>query len=84
LSAQVGYNFDKTLAKNLKFIHDLTYYPSLDRFSDYYLTTTGELRAHFTERMFANFKAILNYDATPAIGAGSTDTKYILGLGYSF
>jgi putative salt-induced outer membrane protein YdiY len=84
LSAQVGYNFDKTLVKNLKFIHDLTYYPSLDRFSDYYLTTTGELRAHFTERMFANFKAILNYDATPAIGAGSTDTKYILGLGYSF
>ena len=84
LSAQLGYNFDKTLAKNLKFIHDLTYYPSLDKFSDYYLTTTGELRAHFTERMFANFKAILNYDATPAIGAGSTDTKYILGLGYSF
>ena len=57
---------------------------SLDKFSDYYLTTTGELRAHFTERMFANFKVILNYDATPAVGAGSTDTKYMLGLGYSF
>lgn len=84
LSAQLGYNFDKTLAKNLKFIHDLTYYPSLDKFSDYYLTTTGELRAHFTERMFANFKVILNYDATPAVGAGSTDIKYMLGLGYSF
>ena len=84
LSIQLGYNFDKKLAKNLKFIHDLTYYPSLDKFSDYYLTTTGELRAHFTERMFANFKVIRNYDATPAIGAGSTDTKYMLGLGYSF
>lgn len=84
LSAQVGYNFDKKLAKNLKFIHDLTYYPSLDKFSDYYLTTTGEIRANLTERMFANFKVILNYDTTPAIGAGSTDTKYMLGLGYSF
>jgi putative salt-induced outer membrane protein YdiY len=84
LSAQLGYNFDKKLAKNLKFIHDLTYYPSLDKFSDYYLTSTGELRAHFTEVMFVNFKVILNYDATPAIGAGSTDTKYLLGLGYSF
>jgi putative salt-induced outer membrane protein YdiY len=84
LSAQLGYNFDKTLAKNLKFIHDLTYYPSLDKFSDYYLTTTGEIRANLTERMFANFKVILNYDATPAIDAGSTDTKYLLGIGYSF
>ncbi|MHC4436652.1 MAG: DUF481 domain-containing protein [Planctomycetota bacterium] len=84
LSIQLGYNFDKTLAENLKFIHDLTYYPSIDKFSDYYLTTTGEIRANLTERMFANFKVILNYDATPAIGAGSTDTKYLLGLGYSF
>jgi len=84
LSAQLGYNFDKTLAKGLKFIHDLTYYPSLDKFSDYYLTSTGELRAHFTENMFLNFKVILNYDTTPATGSGTTDTKYMLGLGYSF
>jgi len=84
LSAQLGYNLDKKLAKGLKFVHDLTYYPSTEKFSDYYLTTTGELRAHFTEKMFANFKVILNYDTTPAIGAGTTDTKYMLGLGYSF
>jgi putative salt-induced outer membrane protein YdiY len=84
LSAQLGYNLDKKLAKNVKFIHDLTYYPSTDKFSDYYLTTTGEIRAHFTEKMFVNFKVILNYDATPAIDSGSTDTKYLLGLGYSF
>ncbi|MHC4655793.1 MAG: DUF481 domain-containing protein [Planctomycetota bacterium] len=84
LSAQFGYNFDKKLAKNIKFIHDLTYYPSLEKFSDYYLTSTGEIRAHFTEKMFVNFKVILNYDTTPAIDAGTTDTKYMLGLGYSF
>ena len=84
LSAQLGYNFDKKLAKGLKFIHDLTYYPSIEKFSDYYLTSTGEIRAHFTERMFLNFKVILNYDRSPAVGAGTTDTKYLLGLGYSF
>ena len=84
LSAQFGYNLDKKLARNLKFIHDLTYYPSLDKVSDYYLTTTGELRANFTEAMFVNFKVILNYDTTPAEGSGSTDTKYLLGLGYNF
>ena len=84
LSAQLGYNFDKKLAKNLKLVHELTYYPSTEKFSDYYLTSTGEIRAHFTEKMFLNFKVILNYDTTPAIDAGTTDTKYMLGLGYSF
>lgn len=84
LSAQLGYNFDKKLAKGLKFIHDLTYYPSTEKFSDYYLTSTGEIRTHFTENMFLNFKVILNYDASPAVDAGTTDTKYMLGLGYSF
>ncbi|MHC4691408.1 MAG: DUF481 domain-containing protein [Planctomycetota bacterium] len=84
LSAQLGYNFDMKLAKNVKLMHDLTYYPSLEKFSDYYLTTTGEIRAHITGKMFVNFKAILNYDATPAIDAGSTDTKYLVGIGVSF
>jgi len=84
LSAQLGYNFDKKLAKGLKFIHDLTYYPSTEKFSDYYLTSTGEIRAHFTKTMFLNFKVILNYDTTPAVDADTTDTKYMLGLGYSF
>ncbi len=84
LSAQLGYNFDKKLAKGLKFIHDLTYYPSTEKFSDYYLTSTGEIRAHFTENMFLNFKVILNYDTSPATDASTTDTKYMLGLGYSF
>ena len=84
LSAQFGYNFDMKLAKGIKLIHDLTYYPSTEQFSDYYLTSTGEIRAHFTENMFLNFKVILNYDKTPAIGSGTTDTKYLLGVGYSF
>jgi putative salt-induced outer membrane protein YdiY len=84
ISAQLGYHFDRKLAKSVKFINDLTYYPSLEQFSDYFLTTTGEIRAHFTESMFTNFKVIFNHDATPAEGQGSTDTKYILGVGASF
>lgn len=84
ISAQLGYHFDKKLRKNLSFIHDLTYYPALSKFSDYYLTTTGELRSNFTATLFMNVKAILDYDATPAIGAHKTDVKYFLGLGYSF
>jgi putative salt-induced outer membrane protein YdiY len=84
ISMQAGYNFDKTLMKNVKFIHELTYYPSTEKFSDYYLTSTGEIRANLTSTMFASFKAIFNYDVTPAIGSGSTDTKYLLGVGFNF
>lgn len=84
ISFQVGYNFDKKLRKDIKFVHDLTYYPAIDKFSDYYLTTTAGVRADFTETFFVTAKAILNYDATPAIGAHQTDVKYFLGLGYRF
>jgi putative salt-induced outer membrane protein YdiY len=84
ISLQLGYHFDKKLAKNVSFTNDLTYYPSIDKFSDYFLTTTAGIRADFTERMFVTFKTIFNYDVTPAIGAHSSDVKYFLGLGYRF
>lgn len=84
ISFQVGYIFDKKLAKNIKLTHDLTYYPAIDKFSDYFLTSTAGIRADFTERIFANFKTIFNYDATPAIDRGSSDVKYFLGIGYRF
>jgi putative salt-induced outer membrane protein YdiY len=84
LSIQLGYNFDKKLRKNIKFTHDLTYYPSIDKFSDYFLTSTAGIRADFTERMFVTFKAIFNHDTTPAIGSHKTDVKYFLGIGYRF
>lgn len=84
LSAQVGYHFDKKLRDNITFINNLTYYPSLEKVSDYYMTTTAEIRANFTSSFFANFKTIFNYDSTPAEGKHNTDVKYFLGLGYSF
>jgi putative salt-induced outer membrane protein YdiY len=84
ISLELGYNFDKTLRKNIKFVHELSYYPAVDKFSDYYLTTSAGVRADFTEKFFATFKTIFNFDSTPAIGAGSTDVKYFFGLGYRF
>jgi putative salt-induced outer membrane protein YdiY len=84
LSLQIGYNFDHRIRENLRFVHDLTYYPSLEQFSDYYLTTTAELRANLTKTMFANFKVLFNYDESPATGQGNTDVKYLLGVGMNF
>ncbi len=84
LSLQAGYNFTQQLGKNAKFLHDLTWYPRFEDFSDFFLTSTAELRANLTKTMFANFKVILNYDATPAPGRENTDVKYLLGIGMNF
>ena len=85
VSLQAGYTFDHQINKSVKFVHDLTYFPSFEDFGgDYYLTTTGELRASLTKSMYANFKVICNYDETPANGRENTDVKYIFGLGMSF
>ncbi|AQQ69880.1 Putative salt-induced outer membrane protein [Limihaloglobus sulfuriphilus] len=84
LSAQAGYHFDKQLMDNLMFISELTYYPSTEQVSDYYLTSFAELRLKINSRMFTNYKFIFDYDATPSQGNTSTDTKHILGVGVDF
>ena len=84
LSTQLGYYFDRKLNAKAKFTHDLTYYPSIDKFSDYFLTSTAGVRVDFDSNFFMNFKVIFYYDVTPAVGAHSTDVKYFLGVGYSF
>jgi putative salt-induced outer membrane protein YdiY len=84
MTAQAGYKLTHQLRDTIKLLHDLTYYPSLEQFSDYYLTTSGEIRAHFTENMFSSFKAIMSRDASPAAGQGSTDTKFIISIGWTF
>jgi putative salt-induced outer membrane protein YdiY len=84
ISLQLGYSFEKRFNEKLRFIQDLTYFPSLEQFSDYFLTSTAELRASLTKSMFANFKVIFSYDESPAPGQGSTDVKYLLGVGVNF
>ncbi len=84
LSLQMGYDMDLKINDNLKLIHDITYYPNGRKFSDYYLTSTTEIRQQLTKTLFANMKGIFNYDAFPASGTMSTDIKYIFGVGVSF
>ncbi len=84
IAVQMGYHFDARLLENIKFVNDLTYYPVADELSDYYLTSTTELRADITKNFFANLRIIFDYDDTPADGADKTDVKYLAGAGWSF
>jgi len=84
MSAQAGYHFDHRFNETFSFINDLTYYPSTEKFSDYYLTASAELRAKINSHLFTNFKVLFDYDATPAQDQTNTDVKYIFGAGLSF
>ena len=84
LSGRLGYHFNWNLYKGIDFIHNLTYYPSMNTLPDYFLNADAELRLALTKSMFSSFKAILDYDNQPAPGIGKTDTKYILSIGWSF
>lgn len=83
-SLRMGYHYDQQFNKTFSFIHDLTYYPSTEQFSDYFLTSSAEVRAKINGHLFTNFKVLFDYDATPATGKGSTDTKYMFGIGANF
>ena len=84
LSAHLGYDFDKQIRDNIKFIHSLKYYPSVDKLSDYLLNTSAEIKADLTENTFTSFKVLFDYDSTPAASSGNTDVKYIWSIGASF
>lgn len=83
-SIRLGYKYDQQFNDIFSFIHDLTYYPNMEEFSDYYLTSSAELRAKINNHLFTNFKVLFDFDATPATGKGSTDTKYLFGVGVNF
>jgi len=83
-SGQAGYSLESALNENVKFIHNTKYYPVLEDFSDYLLTSQAELRSSLTKSMFASFKVSLDYDSTPAAGQKHLDTRYIVGIGIGF
>lgn len=84
LALQLGWEFEWKLNSKLALQVSGTLNPSLDDFSDYYLTNDAELRVSLTPLMYTSFKMMFDYDATPGADTHTTDTKYIMGLGISF
>ncbi|MFC1764761.1 YdiY family protein [Planctomycetota bacterium] len=84
LTAQLGYKLNWQIVETVQFINDLSYFPVIDDWADYLVTTTAELRGNFTENLFSNFRIIYSRNATPAQGQANSDIKYILGIGWNF
>lgn len=81
LGAQAGYHFELAAHDKARLIHDFRYYPSLEEQSDFFITTTAELRMELTKRFFASSKVRIDHDSTPAAGSEKTDFTYLLSLG---
>jgi hypothetical protein len=81
---QAGMNAEWRLNTRLALLASAQYTESLDDREDYFLKADGELRLFLTRAFFSSLKALFEYDNSPGPDSVSTETKYILGLGWSF
>jgi len=79
-----GYHFEWKPFSKIHCISNLAYSPSIDDWGDYNLTHDSELRAFITNTIYFTFKFFLDYDPDPGEDSSSTDTDYMLGLGWKF
>jgi hypothetical protein len=83
-SLQFGYNYFWKPNQNMVVLSNLYYTRAIDDFSDYFLIFDAELRISITKSFYTSFKYILDYYSEPGDDSGSTDIKYIIGLGWDF
>jgi putative salt-induced outer membrane protein YdiY len=82
---RLAYAVDWTPFEPIKLYHTLEYLPSFSDFTgDYLLNIDAGLRAAIWKALFADFKIEFRYDSTPAPGKKSTDTRYLVGVGWKF
>ena len=84
LALQFGCGLDWHPSESISYSLNMTYTPSINDLSDYFLTADTELRAVLNKRLFGSLKVIFDYDSTPGEGTASTETKYIMELGLRF
>ena len=70
ISLQLGYNLDHRITDTLRFVHDLTYYPSLEQFSDYYLDDDRRVAGQSDENDVRQFQSDLQLRREPRAGSG--------------
>jgi putative salt-induced outer membrane protein YdiY len=84
MALRLAYSVDWTPVRPLKLYHNLEYLPHVADFSDYLLSINAGARATIWKGLFADFRIEYRYDSTPDPGRKSTDTRYILGAGWTF
>jgi putative salt-induced outer membrane protein YdiY len=85
VAGRTALHFDWWILKDrLKFTEDLEIFLGIEDLDDWFAISESGLVYKWTDQWSANAAIRFEYDNTPATGFKSTDTKYILGVGYSF
>jgi putative salt-induced outer membrane protein YdiY len=79
-----GVNFHWPVLPWLTVFHQHQGFPSLEKNSDWYVTSQQGIRMNIWENFLTTFQVNWRYDNAPAAGTKKADTQYILSLGYAF
>lgn len=77
-------NFNWPVLPLLTLFHQHQGFPSLEKRSDYYITSQQGLRWTMLENFIATLQYNWRFDNTPASGNKKSDKQYLLTLGYAF
>lgn len=83
-SLKLAYHLTKKFNDHVALFHDVSYFPSVQDGRHFIANIDAGFRATLTKHFFTEFKAVLDYDSTPARGALKTNTRYELNAGYAF
>ena len=77
-------NLDWPVTKDITIFHQHQGFPSLENFSDYYITSQQGIRIKVIGNFTTSFQVNWRYDNTPSVGKKPSDFQYLLNLGYNF
>ena len=77
-------NFNWPVLPALTLFHQHQGFPSLEKRSDYYITSQQGLRWTMVENFISTLQLNWRYDNTPASGNKKSDKQYLLTVGYAF
>ena len=84
IALRLAYHVDKKLNDKVSVFHNLEWLPAFEDPGDYNLNADAGIRAKMTNNMFSELKFQYQRDSTPAPGALKNDTRFILGVGWTF
>lgn len=77
-------NFNWPVHPSLTLFHQHQGFPSIEKRSDYYITSQQGIRWHMLENFVSTLQFNWRYDNTPASGNKKSDKQYLLTIGYAF
>jgi putative salt-induced outer membrane protein YdiY len=83
VSLKLAYHLTYDFNSKVSMFHDVTYVPSVEYGSHYFLSSDIGLHAKLTKKLFAELKIEWDYDSTPANNALKNDERYIASIGYT-